>query len=248
MRRFAIICALLFAPVALAAEEVVAALSQTRVSITANFDGSEILVFGAIKRDTPAPADEPIDVVITVTGPAEFETIRRKDRRLGIWVNVDSEILGHAPTFYDVATTRPLSDTINSLTDSLWHISTDESILPGLRGNPFREALLRIRKDEGVYRVREEVISLQEQTLFSTSFALPANLTEGGYATRIFLLRNGEVIDNYATSINVQKVGIERWLYRLSRDNEFAYGLLALILAGLAGWGASEAFRMMRRL
>ena len=41
------------------AEQVVAELSQTRVSITANFDGSSIWVFGAVKRDAPAPEPDP---------------------------------------------------------------------------------------------------------------------------------------------------------------------------------------------
>lgn len=229
------------------AEEVVAALSQTRVSINANFDGSEILIFGAIKRESAPPDDAPIDVIVTVAGPAKVETVRRKDRRLGIWINVDNEIVGHAPTFYEVATTRALDTTITDLTDSLWRITAEEQILPGMRGNPSREALLRLREADDLYRVREGEVTLSEDTLFSTSVALPANLTEGGYATRILLLRNGLVIDSYATSINVQKVGIERWLYRLSRENAVIYGLLALFIAGLSGWAASEGFRLLRR-
>ena len=36
-------------------ETIVSGLSQNRVSITADFDGSEILIYGAVKRETPAP-------------------------------------------------------------------------------------------------------------------------------------------------------------------------------------------------
>ena len=39
-------------------EEVVAGLSQNRIPITANFDGSEILIFGAVKRDSAPPEGE----------------------------------------------------------------------------------------------------------------------------------------------------------------------------------------------
>ena len=38
-----------------AEEEVVAGLSQNRIAITANFDGSELLIFGAVKREAPPP-------------------------------------------------------------------------------------------------------------------------------------------------------------------------------------------------
>ncbi|NHW60011.1 hypothetical protein HA378_33110, partial [Escherichia coli] len=44
-------------------EAVVLGLSQNRVRITANFDGSEILIFGAVKRDGAVP-DSELDVII----------------------------------------------------------------------------------------------------------------------------------------------------------------------------------------
>ncbi|SFJ33679.1 TIGR02186 family protein [Celeribacter neptunius] len=247
MSRLLALIALLLLPLSAQAEQVVAALSQTRVSVNANFDGSEILVFGAIKRDKPAPEGEPLDVIITVAGPERVETIRRKDRRFGIWINVEAEVIGHTPTFYTVATTRPLDDVLPRLTDALWKITADNRILPGLRGTPARDALIRIRHKDDLYRTREGEVSLVQDTLFDTAIALPANIVEGAYTTRIFLLRGGEVIDSYGTSINVQKVGIERWLYMLAYDNALIYGLLALAVAGLSGWGASALFRLIRR-
>lgn len=237
----------LMLPLPLRAEEVVAALSQTRVSVNTNFDGSEILVFGAVKRDSPAPRDTPLDVIITVAGPEKVETVRRKDRRFGIWINVEAQVIGHTPTFYSVATTRPLDDILPAFTDSLWKITADKRILPALRGNPAREALVRIREDKDLYRTREGEVSLSRDTLFNTAIALPANIVEGAYVTRIFLLRDGEVIDSYGTSINVQKVGIERWLYNLAYKQALIYGMMALAVAAVSGWGASQIFRLIRR-
>ncbi|WP_460272503.1 TIGR02186 family protein [Celeribacter sp. ULVN23_4] len=229
------------------AEKVVAALSQTRVSVNANFDGSEILVFGAVKRDKPIPEDSPLDVVITVSGPEKVETIRRKDRRFGIWINVEAQVIGHTPTFYTVASTRPLADILPPLTDSLWKITADKRILPALRGNPSREALIRLREKDDLYRTREGEVMLTADTLFDTSIALPSNIVEGEYTTRIFLVRDGEVIDSYGTSIDVQKVGIERWLYNLAYSQALIYGIMALAIAAISGWGASEIFRLIRR-
>ena len=119
-----------------------------------------------------------------------------------------------------MASTRPLEAILPPLTDSLWKITTDKRILPGLRGSPAREALVRLRQNADLYRLRESEVMLNQDTLFETSIALPANIVEGGYTTRIFLLRGGKVIDSYGTSINVQKVGIERWLYTLAYQNE----------------------------
>ncbi|PZX11627.1 uncharacterized protein (TIGR02186 family) [Celeribacter halophilus] len=247
MRHLIALVAFTFLPLMAQAEQVVAALSQTRVAVNANFDGSEILVYGAIKREDAIPENDPLDVIITVAGPEHVETIRRKDRRFGIWINVEAQVVGHTPTFYTVASTRALHDILPPLTDSLWKITADKRILPGMRGLPAREALIRLRKDADLYRTREGEVDLIQDTLFNTSIALPSNIDEGVYTTRIFLVRGGQVIDSYGTSINVQKVGIERWLYNLAYDNALIYGIMALAIAGLFGWGASEAFRLLRR-
>ena len=47
--------------------------------------------------------------------------------------------------------------------------------------------------------------------------------------------------------IRVQKVGLERWLYRLAIHQPFWYGLMSLALAMVAGLIASAAFRALRR-
>ena len=94
------------------AEEVVAGLSQNRIAITANFDGSEILVFGAVKRDAPAP-DGQMEVLVTVEGPSEPITVRRKERRFGIWVNTDAVEVDRAPSFYAVATSAPMDEILS---------------------------------------------------------------------------------------------------------------------------------------
>ncbi|WP_095589535.1 TIGR02186 family protein [Actibacterium ureilyticum] len=235
----------------LRAEEVVAGLSQARVSITANFAGSEILVFGAIKRE--APIDEvPLNVIIAVSGPATPVVVRRKARQFGIWVNSDAVEVDAAPSFYAVASTAPLSQILSNTEDLRHRISTPRAIRAvGVTDTVadtenFTQALMRIRSRQGLYQTDPEAVVLREQTLFRGSIALPANLTEGLYTTRIFLTREGRVIDAYQTAIEVQKVGLERWIFRLAHDHPLIYGLLSLAIAIAAGWGASSFFRYVR--
>jgi Putative transmembrane protein (Alph_Pro_TM) len=54
------------------------------------------------------------------------------------------------------------------------------------------------------------------------------------------------VVSSYETSIDVRKVGLERWLFVLSRQQPMLYGLMSLAIAIAAGWGASAAFRLAR--
>ena len=110
----------------------------------------------------------------------------------------------------------------------------------------FTDALIRIRKANGLYQELDNHVDVAEQTLFRTSVGLPANLTEGDYRTRIFLVREGSVVAEFDTTIDVRKVGLERWLFTLSRQQPLIYGLMSLAIAIAAGWGASAAFRLVR--
>ena len=236
---------------ATAAEEVVLGLSQDKVAITARFDGSEILVFGAVKRETPIP-DAPLDVIIAIAGPSGPATLRRKDRKFGIWVNADSVQIASAPSFYAVATTRPFEQVLHPFEDLRYGVSLERHIraviTPGMKENAhdFTEALLRIRRAEGVYQMQEGAVTIDQQTLFRTSIALPSNLTEGAYRTRIYLTRKGQVVSSFETEIDVRKVGLERFLFNLAQEQAALYGLLSLALAVFAGWLASAIFRLIR--
>ena len=244
--------ALIFAFLALPAmgEEIVAGLSQDEISITANFDGSEIIIFGAVSREAPIPESE-LGVVIAVAGPDERVTVRRKDRRFGIWVNTEAAEIDAAPAFYAVATNVPLEDILTATEDLRQGISISNAIRAVdtrvVDQMAFTRALTRIRTDAGLYQLLEGAVTVRADTLFDARIRLPANLTEGDYETRIFLTRDREVVAQYETTIAVRKVGLERLIYTLAHERPLVYGILALTIAILAGWGASAAFQLLRR-
>lgn len=236
----------------LQAEEVVLGLSKDKVSITTSFDGSDILIFGAVKREKAIPEGPPIEVIVTVAGPSMPLTVRRKAKRLGIWVNTDAVEVDHAPSFYAVQTSGPLREVLKDVEDLRHKISVPRAIRSvGAPSNisdaeSFTEALIRIRSRSDLYQLREGAVTVSEQTLFRTAVRLPAALTEGNYITRIFLTREGQVISSYDTTIDVQKVGLERWLFELSRGQPLLYGIMSIAIAIAAGWAASAVFRMFR--
>lgn len=233
-------------------EEVVLGLSQDRVAITADFDGDEILIFGAVKRETPIPEGDPLEVIVAVSGPGSPVMVRRKAKRLGIWVNTDSVLVDSAPSFYAIATSAPFQEVISDTEDLRYRVSIARAIRSvgaamHIRGaQEFANAVVRIREQNDLYSLRENTVAVDQQTLFRTAIEMPADLTEGTYQARIFLTRGGSVISTFETDIEVRKVGLERFLYSMSREQPFLYGLMSLAIAIAAGWGASAAFRFLR--
>ncbi len=244
----------LFASPVAAQETVVTGLSADSIALNATFDGSELFVFGAVRRDAPTPPDAgPLDIVITIKGPPSAVTVRRKTRVLGVWVNTQSVRVRAAPSLYAIASTRPLAELLTE-TERLRHgIGMDQAVRrvgshPMLADTrPFADAVVRLRRESGLYSQADGGVSLEEQTLFQTRFDLPANLIEGIYTAEFFLVREGEVISDGSTAISVRKTGIERWLFNLAQDSPLLYGLLAVALALAAGWLAATGFRLVRR-
>jgi len=246
--------ALLWATSASAVEEkVIAGLSQTHVSITTDFSGSEIFIYGAIKRDAPVPKNWPLDVIIAVTGPVQPVIVRKKDRKLGIWVNGPGVQVDAAPSFYAVATTGPFRDVISYTDDLRYKVGLDQIVR--LIGSPqdtaypeeYRQAAIRLRRDAGLYVELPGAVKVVDQTLFETRIRLPANLVEGDYSARIFLLRDKNVFDVFESSIEVRKVGLERWIYTMAQEHSALYGLMSILVALTAGWMASAFFRLIFR-
>jgi uncharacterized protein (TIGR02186 family) len=188
-----------------------------------------------------------------VTGPSQPVIVRKKDRHFGIWINGPGVQVDSAPSFYAVATTHPFRDTISWTDDLRYKVGLDQIVR--LIGTPrdfeypeeYRQAAIRLRRNAGLYVELPGAVKVIDETLFETRIRLPANLVEGDYSARIFLLRDKSVLDVFESSIEVRKEGLERWIYVMAQDHSALYGLASIIVALSAGWLASAAFRMVLR-
>ena len=230
-----------------AEDKVIAGLSQHSVSLTTSFTGSELFVYGAISAADKDAA--PLDVIVAITGPAQRVMVRKKERQFGIWINGKGVEVDAAPSFYAVATTGPFEKTLSYTEDQRHSIGLDRVIR--LIDAPdwvqdqeeYRSAVARIREDQGLYSIQENTVTLIDNTLFETRIRLPANLVEGDYAARIFLLQNGEVLDTFEDKVEVRRAGFGRWIYTSAQEWPALYGIASILVALIAGWLASAFFR-----
>src|SRR5215510_16050244 len=82
------------------AERLVASVSNHRVQVSSSCTGEELVLFGSIERTSNDPQRRGgYDLIAAVSGPRQnLETFRR-DRVLGIWVNVDSRVFDNVPAY-----------------------------------------------------------------------------------------------------------------------------------------------------
>ena len=108
---------------------------------------------------------------------------------------------------------------------------------------PFREALIRNRRRDGLYSDSTTAMKFLSNRLFSTSVHFPANVPEGTYRAEVFLIRDGKVISAETTPLFINKSGFLWEINFYAHSQPELYGLAAILVALLAGWIAAAAFR-----
>ena len=229
-------------PAAAQSVPLVADLSNHLVAITTGFTGTDVLLFGA--------TDGPGDVVIVVRGPAKDVTIRRKDRFGPIWANSEAVAMRDVPSFYNVASNRDVEAFTSERIRSLYEIGVENLKLKFVdSGQPedirqtYGDALVRLNTERGLYSPENGKVSLLANRLFRAELHFPANVPTGAYEVGIYLFRNGDVVSGEFVPLIISKTGIGADIYDFAHNLAPLYGLLAIVIAVLAGWAAEAAFR-----
>ena len=223
-----------------AADPLVADLSSREIAITTGFTGSELLLFGAVDGDG--------DVVVVVRGPLHQEVVRRKKRIAGIWVNAESVSYREVPSFYHVASTRPLAEiapprALTGLELGVDRLKFQRVGAAQASDDLFRKALLRNKQRAALYSKNIGNIKMMGRRLFRTTVIFPTIVPTGTYSVDVLLFRGGRVIDTETTPLRVRKAGLEADIYNFAHQQSALYGVIAILIALMAGWLAGVMFR-----
>lgn len=223
-------------------QPLVADLSKHLVAITTGFAGTDVLLFGA--------TDGPGDVILVVRGPIQTEVVRRKDKVAGvIWANSESVVFKNVPSYYRVASNRPVHELVGESTLERHQIGVEsleldvEGLDPDEDLSKFREALFRLKKEQGLYSYEPQEVRLLANRLFRAELEFPANVPTGTYMVEVYLVRDGQLAAAEITPLIISKAGIGAELFAFAVEHAALYGLVAIMLASLAGWTAGLAFR-----
>ena len=224
-------------------------ISSRSIQIRYSFSGAQLLLFGAILYPGGKVPERPADIVVVLKGPVQPILVREKQKMAGIWMNADSDRFRSAPSFYAVASSRPIRELVDERTAAIYELGLrDLQLSPGGGALPdkerrFERGLLDLRKRQGLYAESDHGVEISNGVLYRARIAIPSQVPVGTYTTETFLIDRGKVIAAATRDVDVGKAGFERTMALAARQHGFLYGLAAVALSLFLGWAAAMAFR-----
>ena len=226
-----------------AKDNLVTDLSESTVEISSTFSGADILLFGAYdgqKND---------DIIVVVSGQNGNIKVDRKEKKFGIWMITESMKFTNIPKYYYIASNRKIKDITNTteikkrkLDFNSFELKNDKIDYNNL-DKKWYEALKRNMKKKQFWKIEENSIKLNKNTLFRKTLSLPSNVSTGIYNVKILHYRKGNLISQEESKIKIDKTGISANIYNFAQNFSAIYGIIAVIIALFFGWLTNFIFR-----
>lgn len=232
-----------------AAPRLVPDVSQRTIDIQFSFTGAELLLFGAIVYpDGRTPRRAP-DIVVVLKGPEQAVRMREKQQVAGMWVNANAMRFQSAPSFYAIASSRPISAITDERTAAIYELGIDRlQLSPAGFGNDeqvarFESGLVDLQRRRDLFVERTGSVEITDKILYRARLPLSARAVVGTYTAETFLIQDGRVVAAAIRDIVVRKSGFERFIALAAERWPAIYGLVAIMVAVAMGWVAGALGR-----
>ena len=224
-------------------------VSQREVQIQYSFTGADLLLFGAIIYPDGRPPKKPADILVVLKGPDQSIMMREKQKVAGIWINADSVRFRSAPSFYAIASSRPIPKLVDERTQAIYELGLNSlqlspaSSAPTAEQDRFARGLVDLKRRSGLYFEAPGAVEITDGVLYRARVTIPARVPVGRFTAETFLIRDGRVLAAATRNIDIRKSGFERFVARSAQRSSIAYGLVAVALSVLFGWSAGYIAR-----
>ncbi|MFM8500340.1 MAG: TIGR02186 family protein [Chakrabartia sp.] len=225
-------------------------VSQRKIDIVYSFTGAELLMFGAILYPGGRVPTEKADIVVVLRGPTQPLIVREKQKLGGlIWVNAQSARFLSTPSYYAIASSRPLDELVDERTAAIYELGVKNlQLSPASSEQPetrrrFENGLIDLFSKSKLYDEQQGSVEISNGVLYRARLAIPARVPVGNYVTETFLIKDGRILAVASKEVQIDKSGFERFVAESARQYPLLYGLVAVLLSLLLGWGAAMAFR-----
>lgn len=247
------LCLLLASMLLLGARDpiLVPEISQPEVQVRQGFTGADLLLFGAILSPEGTRAAQDYDIVVVLEGPVRSIVLREKQKIAGVWLNADSLEFRSVPSYFAVASSRPIARIVDDKTAAIYELGlkwlqlSPIGVIEPREQQRFAAGLVDLMRRQGLYREEEGGVKISGQVLYQAKISLPSSVQTGTYTAETFAIRQGKVVASAITRIDVRKEGFERFVAVAADRNGWLYGLFAVLVSVGMGWLAGRLFALV---
>jgi uncharacterized protein (TIGR02186 family) len=224
-------------------------VSSRAIQIRYSFNGAQLLLFGAILYPGGRVPTRPADVIVVLKGPVQPIVVREKEKIAGIWMNAESNRFRSAPSYYAVASSRPIKDLVDERTAAIYELglenlqlSTGGGALPE-KERRFEAGLVDLKHRQALYAENPKGVEISEGVLYRARLFIPSQVPVGTYTAETFLVDQGRVVAAATRDVEIGKSGFERYVALAARRHAFLYGMASVLMSLGLGWAAAMIYR-----
>ena len=236
---------LLAAPVA--ARALTCEVSPTKVPITLGYHGAKLTITGQSALNN--------ELVLKISTPPVDTEMKYKGKAGGVfWMKKGSLEFKGVPMVYLVGSTAKL-DLILAEADRAQHQLGYDAMAKAVtvedsKGQPAErkwfDEFIRFKEKEMMYSIQEGTITREHGESGNTFEAVinwPYQAPPGVYNVEVFAVNAGKVVDKAATTFEVQRTGITAILSQMAVEQAALYGIMAVVIAMVVGFGVGAIFK-----
>lgn len=240
----------LFPALATGPPEQVVNLTPPSIEMGAFYNGADVRIEGRVERGASP--------IVAVRGADSKEAFNKKGRSGPIWVNAGKVEISGVPSLFLCFSAAPVRALLGP--ESIDKHRLDEAALKRhlliepakMDQEVIRDHYLKMKSAEGTLRIFPDGVTMGVPapggTPFTVRFQWPKTAPPGTYEVSVYECRDGAITRQSSVPLRVVAVGSPAALGRLAREHGTLYGMIAVLVAAMAGFGMDfVAARLLKR-
>ncbi len=215
--------------------------TQSVIETGITYNGQQIDFFGStdgIQADS---------IIVKLTSPAETVKINVKGRFGPFWMNTRQYEVENVPSIYKIRASGTLSKILSpELAQELglgFAVIKDQLQVHILKGtqepddlDTVFKGLVQLKEEEELYSIDESgTLGFKDDKSFQHTFRFPPAAKPGTYNVDSYLIKDKKLVGHSRDTIQIEKVGLVKFVANASKEHPIIYGLCAVIIALGAG-------------
>ncbi len=219
-------------------------VKPSEIPITIGYGGKNVVIKGT--------TSEPGEVIIKISSKTEAARFKYKGKAAGLfWMKIGDIEYKPVPSVYKIYSSGKIDEILNANERASYYIGYDSlENMVQIEGGPknmdkdlWFKQLVKFKEENGLYGIQEGAVKFVSDNQFECKIHWPFQAMPDDYKIEAFLVKDQHVLDKADTMLKVKRAGIVKQFTSLAFGKPAVYGVMAIVIAMIAGFGVGMVFK-----